>query len=793
MNVKEITLLFYDYGSYIEVAKKFTESFACVYYFNPNVHDGFQDKRDVTIGEGIVDVIKVKEWASVIDMVDMVFFSDCYEADLQSYFRNCGKLVFGSGQSSILELDRGYSKQVLEEVGLPIGPYQIVRGVNELESTLREKENVYIKSNHRGNHETTKWKNYALSKGEIRRMRKDMSIFGDDEIYILEDQLDCVAEIGSDSFCIEGQYPSTIVAGIEVKDCYDDQTEVLTDSGWKLFKDLNRTEMVLTLNISNTRHMKSEYQRPIHYTEKEYNGELIYIEKDSVSLCVTPGHNIMVQDGVQNEFAEEVEWGGKIEKTGFINRKFKRGKRILRLQKIKDVVDRKKRFSLLQPKAKFCIQDKRGNSRIKIGGVSYTKIQMASLLGLYLSEGSVSNNYITISQYKYINEFKIILDKLPVRFNKINVGFGLYDKELSNYLSQFGKAFEKYVPQWLKDSSYNVINSFLDAYCLGDGSFIKSYKKIRKDNPTSLAYPDGYKPMINRRFYTSSSKMADDIQELLVKIGNVAVSHTDRSYYNKTDNCDYLMYSVYEKLVNRKNYIFPEDIQYVPYSGKVYCVTVPNSIIMVRRNGKSMWCGNCAYLCKFMPYSELPKQVKMVMDRLSPKFEELGYRGWFSNEIIIAEDMKGYMLDFTCRMPQPPTTLLINNITNFAECAVNVASGIVPRLECKYRYGCQFILHSDMAQNDDTPLIVPKEYQSYVSLKNLYIDEEGTWYYARRGVKMREIGSVIGLGDTLKQAIDMARMIANSIQAEDAHIDDSSIDKGLESLKKLSNRGIRFI
>lgn len=419
MNPKEITLLFYDYGSYIEVAKKFTESFACVYYFNPNVHDGFQDKRDVTIGEGILDVIKVKEWASVIDMIDMVFFSDCYEADLQSYFRNCGKLVFGSGQSSILELDRGYSKQVLEEVGLPIGPYQIVRGVNELESTLREKENVYIKSNHRGNHETTKWKNYTLSKGEIRRMRKDMSIFGDDELYILEDQLDCVAEIGSDSFCIEGQYPSTIVAGIEVKDC--------------------------------------------------------------------------------------------------------------------------------------------------------------------------------------------------------------------------------------------------------------------------------------------------------------------------------------------------------------------------------------AYLCKFMPYSELPKQVKMVMDRLSPKFEELGYRGWFSNEIIIAEDMKGYMLDFTCRMPQPPTTLLINNITNFAECAVNVASGIVPRLECKYRYGCQFILHSDMAQNDDTPLIVPKEYQSYVSLKNLYIDEEGTWYYARRGVKMREIGSVIGLGDTLKQAIDMARMIAKSIQAEDAHIDDSSIDKGLESLKNLSNHGIRFI
>ena len=33
--------------------------------------------------------------------------------------------------------------------------------------------------------------------------------------------------------------------------CYDEETEILTDKGWKLFKDLDKTEKVATLNIEN--------------------------------------------------------------------------------------------------------------------------------------------------------------------------------------------------------------------------------------------------------------------------------------------------------------------------------------------------------------------------------------------------------------------------------------------------------------------------------------------------------------------------------------------------------------
>ena len=32
--------------------------------------------------------------------------------------------------------------------------------------------------------------------------------------------------------------------------------------------------------------------------------------------------------------------------------------------------------------------------------------------------------------------------------------------------------------------------------------------------------------------------------------------------------------------------------EYIDYNGEVYCCTVPNHVIYVRRNGKGVWCGN---------------------------------------------------------------------------------------------------------------------------------------------------------------------------------------------------------
>jgi phosphoribosylamine-glycine ligase len=418
MDASKMTLLCMDYGQQTKFAQAMALKFETVYYWNPNIHDGFQDVRDVEIGKGLTNVIKITEWTTVIPEVDLIAFTDCYEPGLQQYFRDQGIPVFGSGHSSLLETDRVYLKNVLETLGLPIGPYEIVNGIDYLEYVLREKEEVYIKNNHRQNFETTKWKNWRLSKGELKRMRNEVGIFGNKETYIVEDKLEGIIECGIDTFVVDGAYPDVVSTGIEIKD------------------------------------------------------------------------------------------------TGYLN-------------------------------------------------------------------------------------------------------------------------------------------------CL-------------------------------------------------------------------------------------------------------------------------------------MNYNELPKQVKEVTDKLAPIFSDLGYRGFHSNEIIIGTDMLGYLIDATCRLGQPPNDLLVNLISNYDECLVQVANGIVPLIKSDYKYGCQLILKSEMAKQDDTPIMVPDQYKQFVSVKNLFIDPEGTWYYARRGLAMCEIGSVCGVGNTLKQAIEMATEIANSIEAEDAHVELACIDKGMESLKKLSKAGIKY-
>ncbi|HID90595.1 TPA: NAD-dependent epimerase/dehydratase family protein [Candidatus Bathyarchaeota archaeon] len=75
--------------------------------------------------------------------------------------------------------------------------------------------------------------------------------------------------------------------------------------------------------------------------------------------------------------------------------------------------------------------------------------------------------------------------------------------------------------------------------------------------------------------------MIDDLQELCLKAGLVAT---------RTNPHQFLTVSYTRgEVVPRGENNFSEE----KYSGMVYCVSVPNRIILVRRNGKMAWCGNC--------------------------------------------------------------------------------------------------------------------------------------------------------------------------------------------------------
>ena len=85
----------------------------------------------------------------------------------------------------------------------------------------------------------------------------------------------------------------TFTFGIEgvSRACYDDKTEVLTNNGWKLFKDLTQDDMVFTRNEDGY----AEFQKPIDYITYKYNGEMYHYKSQNVDLCVTPNHNLLMK------------------------------------------------------------------------------------------------------------------------------------------------------------------------------------------------------------------------------------------------------------------------------------------------------------------------------------------------------------------------------------------------------------------------------------------------------------------------------------------------------------------
>jgi hypothetical protein len=81
-----------------------------------------------------------------------------------------------------------------------------------------------------------------------------------------------------------------------IGECFDNETEVYTDGGWKYFQDLNRSEKVLTLNQKT---LEPEWQAPTAWETFDNDREMYNISlEDGSSLLVSPEHRVYGSFGV---------------------------------------------------------------------------------------------------------------------------------------------------------------------------------------------------------------------------------------------------------------------------------------------------------------------------------------------------------------------------------------------------------------------------------------------------------------------------------------------------------------
>ena len=208
-----------DNGIFSEMATTLAESFGKVYYTSPWVSD-FPSSHKTELAEGFAEFDRVPDIWELIDDVDLFVFPDLYNGPLQMYLAEQGKRVFGSRNGDELENYRGEAKELFAELDIPQGKYEICNGIDDLRAYLKRKGStkVWVKINlTRRDTETFPCVGYELVKNRLDQLEADLGPMVKNMPFLVEDDLLGTLDVAIDTFCVDGQYPDTVVLGTEVK------------------------------------------------------------------------------------------------------------------------------------------------------------------------------------------------------------------------------------------------------------------------------------------------------------------------------------------------------------------------------------------------------------------------------------------------------------------------------------------------------------------------------------------------------------------------------------------------
>ena len=216
---------------------------------------------------------------------------------------------------------------------------------------------------------------------------------------------------------------------------------------------------------------------------------------------------------------------------------------------------------------------------------------MAAFLGWYIAEGwtrasacgKTIMRTVGIAQTKPEGRewIESALDALPWNWHWDTSGAVISSKQLYDYIAQTcpGLQDTRRVPQWIKDAGADVIKAFVDTAISGDGW-------IQNES---------------RSYATVSQSLADDMAELFIKMGgSPSVTRVQRDgWCIRGQSGDQVLPQFWVRENNRRRSASLDGadrtcmVKAVPYSGRVYCATVPNGTLIVRRHGKMLVAGNC--------------------------------------------------------------------------------------------------------------------------------------------------------------------------------------------------------
>lgn len=351
-------------------------------------------------------------------------------------------------------------------------------------------------------------------------------------------------------------------------DCYLEDTEFLTDNGWKKYEDIDSTVKLATLNRKT---LSVQYQPYIDRFDGIFNMSPYLLQGTHMEVAVTPNHRMLIR---RKERRSQKVYDLELLQASLLPDTF---------EVIRSVNPIKKRYKNLDLKS------------IKIGDMAFMR-----LCGWFLSDGSImfskkNPKAIVISQKdggrlhwnmsRFYNKWKTVI-KCSINTYKckanefrkedINeVRLIIYDKSIAEKIyKEYGHSKEKRIPRYVFDLSLRLKSHLLDAMIGGDGTF-----RNHKTKSESIIY------------YSSLKTLADDVNELAFLCGFETSLWGPYHYEDR----DLTMYQVhirkdtdqYRQCIRHQNV---SQLEFGPY--RVVCFAVPNETLITRRNGNISIHGN---------------------------------------------------------------------------------------------------------------------------------------------------------------------------------------------------------
>lgn len=360
--------------------------------------------------------------------------------------------------------------------------------------------------------------------------------------------------------------------------CFDVETQCYTKRGWLSYNEIQFDDEVLSINPNTLSiewtNIKQIIIRNIEPTEKMY-----HFSTDKMDIMVTSGHRMFAF----SRFNEQI---------------VKQNNDLIHSEHIRSYhyLPREGYSWFGQDKDSFVLPAMNGKCHAQPCYKKEIIINMDDWLrffGMWLADGycrhtknSKNNDRKTVGIKQdrlRKEEIETILNALPFNYKEYEdnnratpcINFEIHNEQLWNYLIQFGYSDTKYIPSEIKELSTRQLQLLIDSYFKGDGSIYRD---------------------IGRTYRTISPYLAEDIQEILLKLGYL--SHITKRSYKTKDNIKTLYCINHAPQSKYSRVYFPSNKQdgcLCDYAGKVWCLTlIKNGVFLLRRNGKEFICGNCA-------------------------------------------------------------------------------------------------------------------------------------------------------------------------------------------------------